>query len=507
LIDPILHLNADDLGRFVLDLETPLEKTAGKALGCVAGLMLFLFILVAGEFWHSDASLLARLGGIVFFFLLTLFSFYLWKSLDCFYVLDDVGGQLLYHFSAFLLVSEDPVANLEDIIGIGVTSTSDNSCAVVIGLAEGTILRGSDFLPMGKRTFANTLASSLAELIKVPVLTLGDGETSHLAVESGKLTKAMGRMLASSATQERVLGCLSGIILVPFALHLGMAPLNIVMAALGDKRPSKEFFLQKTFYGFIPDPKEGAKPASSLPEERSNSVPRPFPSETPPAVANPSTNTKPRPPSPPASQERREAKPRPIHIPSVGVEASASGTIVPGLGIIGLVELGEELSVVYARFGKTPAEIEAALTKAREVPRSSNPFYIPVPEVREDFLDQALSVVFTGTRGIRNGPLNVSQIEVFHGKPLPYQTIDRIGFGASAKEMFDLGDGRGNLGRNEGLEFQARHREAGFFETVIVNGRAGYGVEFRDMGISYGFRGDRLDFIEIKPGSNGGARR
>ena len=78
--NPIHNLKADDLGRFVLDLETPAEKTVGRMFGCftkiAAVVAFFLFISVM----TSDFGVLSKLTR--FAGLILVVGFF-WNSSGC----------------------------------------------------------------------------------------------------------------------------------------------------------------------------------------------------------------------------------------------------------------------------------------------------------------------------------------------------------------------------------------------------------------------------------------
>lgn len=63
--NPIHNLRADDLGRFVLDLETPVEKTVGRMFGCFSTIAVVMSVFLLLTLISSDFGLLSKLARIV----------------------------------------------------------------------------------------------------------------------------------------------------------------------------------------------------------------------------------------------------------------------------------------------------------------------------------------------------------------------------------------------------------------------------------------------------------
>lgn len=254
---PIQNLRADDLGRFILDLHTPAEKTIGKMFGCFYKLAVFMTIILVLTVLDNDSGIIAKLLRIMGLFLLTGFFFHCRRSIDCYYVLDDVGGQLLYHFSAIMIVSEDPVANLDDVVGIGVTYSGTSSTsradtwAVVFCMSDGKIIRVSDFLELPER--ANAIAAELAELLKVPSFSCNLGERKIVAVENGLMIQKSDDSFISSVSKDRAAGCLMKLFVLPYAFWPTMIIFMLAFMIVGGGSTDNniEYYREKKNYAYI----------------------------------------------------------------------------------------------------------------------------------------------------------------------------------------------------------------------------------------------------------------
>ncbi len=253
--NPIHNLRADDLGRFVLDLETPVEKTVGRMFGCFSKIAVVMSVFFLLTLLSSDFGLLSKFARIVGLVVVVGFFRHCRQNIDCYYVLDDVGGQLLYHFSAIMIVSEDPVANLEDIIGIGVTCGGGRSWALVFCHADGRIIRVSDFIETPEKL--NSLAESVSELIKVPCLPARDNERKVIVVENGSMKSKIDESLISSESREKASGCLMSIFLLPYAFYPALIMLVLplmIIAGAGTGRTIAYYSGHKSYGVVMPDP-------------------------------------------------------------------------------------------------------------------------------------------------------------------------------------------------------------------------------------------------------------
>lgn len=254
---PIQNLRADDLGRFILDLQTPAEKTIGKMFGCFSKLAVALAIIVLINILSDDSGILSKLARTVGIILFTGFFSHCRRTIDCYYVLDDVGGQLLYHFSAIMIVSEDPVANLDDVVGIGVNYSGTSSTsradtwAVVFCLSDGKIIRVSDFLELPER--ANAIAAELAELLNVPLATCNPGERKIVAVENGLMIQKTDDSFISSVSKDRAAGCLMKLFVLPYAFWPTMIIFMLAFFIVGGGSTDNniEYYREMNNYAYI----------------------------------------------------------------------------------------------------------------------------------------------------------------------------------------------------------------------------------------------------------------
>ncbi|NCB40852.1 MAG: hypothetical protein EOM80_19020, partial [Erysipelotrichia bacterium] len=412
--NPIHDLRADDLGRFVLDLETPVEKTVGRMFGCFSKIAVVVASFMLLSLLSSDLGLLSKLAHIVGLVVVVGFFRQCQKNIDCYYVLDNVGGQLLYHFSAIMIVSEDPVANLEDVVGVGVTCGGGRAWALVFCHADGRIIRVSDFVETPEKL--NSLAESVSELIKVPCLPARANERQVIVVENGSMKSKIDDALISSVSREKAAGCLMSLFVLPYAFYpaliMLMLPLMIIANA-GTGRTIAYYSGHKSYGVVMPGQGEDAATQQQQPQ----SVPANAPGRM-------------------QKSAEKNAESAFLRFKEVTVEDGSIGTIIAGRGIIGIVEIGEEMQQVLPRFERPVPEIKMP---AEVLPGKKKRGYAPVPEFRDYMFDRALSIVF---KAGKNGVMRVARIEIFCGKTLPYITPDNSGFGASAAKVYGLGDGK-----------------------------------------------------------------
>ena len=487
--NPIHNLRADDLGRFVLDLETPAEKTVGRILGCftkIAAVVAF-FLMIA--MMSSDAGSFAKLARIIGLALVVGFFWQCWRNVDCYYVLDDTGGQLLYHFSAVMIVSEDPVANLEDIVGIGVTyggsspKTGMPTRALVFCHADGRVIRVSDFLESLQHV--NQIAESVAALIKVPCLTAGDGERNVIAVENGAMVSIEDDSFISSVISERATGCLVGLFVFPFTFYPALIMLMLPFMVISGKGTERnlEYFLTHDNYGVI------KADGTLIPSYRRHHGPR-IPAKHVSVNDASSQSHRSGAKTGEESVEMAEKAPDSMAPFEKMLQAeTASGTIVAGKGIIGLVEIGEEMQNVLPRFNRP-----VPVVKKPEKIGSGRKTFVPRREFRDSMLDGALSLLFQGDK---SDVMRLARIEIFRGRNLSYTTPGGYGFFADAQKEFGFIEERGDL--SEAAKRELHRHGADVFLWYGTNSRKGYGVEFRERGIALLFSGGRLNEIVITP--------
>ncbi len=493
--NPIHNLRADDLGRFVLDLETPAEKTIGRMLGCFAKIAAVVAFFMLLGLMSSDAGAFAKLARIAGLALVVGFFWQCWRNVDCYYVLDDVGGQLLYHFSAVMIVSEDPVANLEDIVGIGVTyggpspKTGMTTWALVFCHADGRVIRVSDFLEAQQQV--NQIAENVAALIKVPCLPARAGERNVIAVENGAMVSIEDDSFISSVTSERATGCLVGLFVFPFtfypALFMLMLPL-MVISGKGTER-NLEYFLTHDNYGVI------KADGTLIPSYRRHHGPR-IPARH---VSGNDVSPQSHQSSVKTGKQIEESVKMAEQAPDLMAPfekmlqaETASGTIVAGKGIMGLVEIGEEMQQVLPRFNRPVPVVE----KPQKI-GSGRSTFVPKRVFRDNLFDDALSLVFQADK---SDVMRLARIEIFRGRSLPYTTPGGYVFLSDAQKEFGLIEERGDL--NEEVKRELRRHGADVFlwgGGYGKNSRKGYGVEFRERGIALLFSGGHLDEIVITP--------
>ncbi|MBU1106029.1 MAG: hypothetical protein KKB51_05115 [Candidatus Riflebacteria bacterium] len=254
---PIHNLRADDLGRFILDVHTPAEKTIGRMFGCFTWLSGIIAFMLFGAVMGGDFGLWSKLLRIAGLVMVVGFFYRCRRNIDCYYVLDNIGGQLLYHFSAIMIVSEDPVANLEDVAGIGVSYTgkkislSASSWAVFFCLSDGNLIRVSDFFEHSDP--ANAIAAEVAELIKVPLLTCNHDDQKVVAVENGQMIQKTDDSFVSSVGKDRAAGCLMAIFITPYAFWPTLIVLILAFTIVSGSSEdlSIEHFREQREYGYI----------------------------------------------------------------------------------------------------------------------------------------------------------------------------------------------------------------------------------------------------------------
>lgn len=466
---PSQNLRADNLGRFVLDLHTPAERTIGRMFGCFTWLSGIIALTLFSSVMGGDFGILSKLLRIAGLVMVVGFFYRCRRDIDCYYLLDNVGGQLLYHFSAIMIVSEDPVANLEDVAGIGVSYTGKKislgtgSWAVFFCLSDGNLIRVSDFL--GHTDKANAIATEIAELIKVSLLTCDHGSRKVVAVENGQMIQKTDDSFVSSISKDNATGCLMAIFIIPYAFWPTLIVLFLAfsIASGSGEDLSIEYFREQRDYGYI--------------EADGTLLP----------------------------QLDKRRKRTTAESTENSASAVASGTIVPGKGIIGLICIGEEMSAVLTRFDLPVPHVDFP-EKTGYIKHLNK--HVAKPKFRQDIQDGAISIEFTGDSSKK---MRVSRIEIFRRKELPYKTQDMIGFGESAKKLFNLGDGIVGPDSDEGYKYQAANPGASFFASG-KNYRASlesekdgpekkqFGLAFAEQGITYLFDGDRLIEIAITEG-------
>lgn len=484
----IHNLRADDLGRFILDVHTPAERTIGKMFGCFTWIAGFTAFALFGAVMGGEFGILSKLARIVGLIIVVVFFYQCRKNIDCYYVLDDVGGQLLYHFSAIMIVSEDPVANLEDVAGIGVSyagekaSASIGSWAVFFCMFDGRQIRVSDFLDHPDQ--ANAIASDIAELIKVPFLTCNYGERKVVVVENGRLTQKIHNSLISSVSKDRATGCLMTLFVIPYAFWptLTFLILAFMIASGASEEKTIEYYREQKNYAYVDidgtvlpslERKRGKKNSASASRHDSRNK-RQFKAEAENLAGNQETF----------------AGIFDINSEFGSKELLASGTIIPGIGIKNLVLIDEEMHLVLERFNRPVPSVE--IPDRAGFNKKLNK-YVGMPKIREDILEGAVSIVFEPDRGKK---MRVSRIEIFRGKPLPNKTPSGIGFGASKKKIFNLDDETEQIDSRGRSKFQGRFTTVSFFTSHGPIGRQ-IGIEFQKEGIAYCFSGDRLTEIVI----------
>ncbi len=468
-MQPVRILRADNLGRFILDLQTPAEKTVGRVVGCFSKLAMVCGPFILISLLSSDFGFFSkffRIGGLA---LVVAFFYYCRRTIDCYYVLDDVGGQLLYHFSAILMVSEDPVANIEDVIGIGVTFSGNDSYAVIFCLADGKTVRVTNFISLHE---ANQIAEEIARIVNLPCMPAEQGERVSIVVENQKMLKKAGAKFVTSSSVSTASGCLAMFFLAPYILFPTMAVyMFAMMIVTGDfQTRDLKYYLKSKSYAVIDIDGKEIHSVKAKPDNRRVKKAN---SKAPAAV-----------------------KAFPGSVDSTYAEV-ASGTIVPGQGIIGLVELGEEMGEVLRRFNVEPPAISLEDAPTPGYNRRTRKYVSPV-EHRENLLDGALSMVFTA-KG--KSSMRLTRIEIFNGRQLPYQTIDKLTFNSSVQEIIELGDVKKPIRRVLEDKVRRQYPNASFFTTSrrkIEGGfEEGYGVDFAKEGISYTFFGETLQEITI----------
>lgn len=460
------NLQVDELGRFILDVYTPAERIMGRTFGCLTWLSGFVALALLGTVMGGDFGLISKLLRIAGLVMIVGFFYRCRQNIDCYYVLDEVGGQLLYHFSAIMIVAEDPVADLENVCGIGVSYTGHKislgtgTWAVFFCLSDGRLIRVSNFFEHPDP--ANTIAKKVAELIKIPLLTCNPGEKKMVAVTNGLMIHKAVDSLLSVESKDKAVGCLTALFILPYAFWpafiLIFLAFSIVSGSSADV--SIESFRERREFGYV------EADGTLLPQldKRRNRI----------MAENPQS----------------------------AADYVASGTIVPGKGIIGLISIGEEMSAVLARFNLPPVHVE--VPEKTGYNRYLNKYVAPA-KVRQDILNGAISLEFTSNSAKE---MRLSRIEIFRGKELPFKTSDMIGFGESAKKLFKLGDGNIGPSNDEGYEYQAANPDATFYtrgnnlksdsaKHRNTPKKKQYGLAFYKQGIAYSFDGDRLIEIEI----------
>lgn len=484
---PIHNLRADDLGRFLLDLHTPVERTVGRMFGCFTKLAVAISIVLFISVMGSDSGGIAKLLRIAGLFMMTGFFFHCKRNIDCYYVLDDVGGQLLYHFSAIMIVSEDPVANLEDVAGVGVSYAGRNSgsgadsWAVVFCLSDGRIIRVSDFFEHTDQV--NAIASDVAELIKVPCATCNYGERKIITLENGLMIQKKDDSYVSSVSKDQAAGCLVGLLVAPYAFYPTLIVLTLGFMIVGGVTTEQniEYYREQNNYAFIEA--DGTVLPQLHKNRRSGPASRPG---QPVAVKSSDAGAH----KASKSVEKPAAGSFVLAEEIASAEITTDGTIIPGVGISGLVQIDEEMHVVLNRLNRPVPVVEVPDRVGFDKKLNK---YIARPQVREDILDGAVSIVFEPDRQKK---MRVTRIEIFRGNELPNKTPSGIGFGASAKKLFDLAEGDGSFGEREGPGFKDRTQGASFFTAHGPRGKED-GIEFKTHGIAYLFSGDRLTEIVI----------
>ena len=466
----------DNLGRYILDLDTPAEKSFGRVFGCFTRLTAVIAFFMAFAILGAEMGIITKLLRIFGLVSLVYIFNYFRSQIDCYYVLDVVGGQFLYHFSALMMVSEDPVANIEDIAGIGVTYSGNEKYAIVLCLIDGKIIRVSDY---SNRYFElNATVEAFADILKVPCHCAETDGKKIIAVENGVMVSQDAGLVTLSFFANNLSGCLMHFILFPYyfgpALIVMTVSLVIISGDTGSVEDTNSLIKQNNYRAIDINGKEVFH--------------RPSP-RTKASVAETSESVK-------KDQTKQQTDHQNKEVFSIAPDSNASGTISPGRGIIGLIEINEDMMQVYERFGKEFPVLKAEST----VPPAQNQQkkysrYVPPVTHRDDFFNNALSVVFQENKSKQ---MKVHRIEItLENENLPYRTADGIGQGASAKKLFDLGDGQGNLARNEGQEVGRRIPDAYFYQ--FYGHKNGYGIGFMKRGISFEFVGDALYRIVIEP--------
>jgi len=243
----------DDDGRLILDIQTPVEKSVGRTLGWLTILFGILSVGSILQILESDAWLFAKVFRMAGLLLVIGFFYYCWKNVDCYYVLDEAGGQLLYHFSAIIMVSEDPVANLEDVAGIGVAwpGRSEYDCyAAYICLYDGRTIRISDSFE--DSIMANETGRELAEYLQKPFLPAKTDERMTVVFEAGSLRYKRAAGVLSPSASDKTLGCLVAYFTLPSVVAVSFifyAAARMVITGEGPEIEMLLIILQKMAMG------------------------------------------------------------------------------------------------------------------------------------------------------------------------------------------------------------------------------------------------------------------
>ncbi len=456
------QLRTDNLGRYILDLKTPLEKSFGKVFGCFGIILLILAPFLFISILQNDFGILSKLLRLIGLILLVGFFNFCRKSIDCYYVLDAVGGQMLYHFSAILMVSEDPIANIENINGVGVTHGGYDSYAVVVCCDNGKLIRISDFISVSE---ANSIATKIADLLDIYLICAEPNEKISIGVENGWMIKKTDENLISTIDKETTSGCITGLFLSPYLFIPILSTLMIslfIVTGSGEKR-DLAYYMKNRKYDVV-DVNGKKLTFKDIRKKTTKNL-----------------------------NETNDKSKAGLHKSS----NESKDTIVPGKGIIGFIEINELMETVFKRFNLEMPPMTAELNASKPGYNRQTRKFIPPKRHRQNLLDGKISVVFTENR---NNQMKVSRIEIFRGNELPYITGDKIGFSSSAKKNFGLGDGKGKLSGKEDYLIKRKFPDANFFTTsrkVGNNFEQGYGINFDKEGIAYTFYGDKLYEITI----------
>ena len=437
-------MRVDDLGRYILDIETPAEATVGKMFGCMSSCMGAGAALVTLSFLLRGSGLPFTQDFIRTFAVLyaTGLLIYCWKNIDCYYVLDPAGGQLLYHFSALLIVAEDPVANVEDVAGIGVSYTSgavsgNYKYALFICINDGRTIRISDDTHI--HDSLNDVGCSLAKILEVPFIQLKSPDNSVVVFRDGELRREKSGLVSSKVKDW---GASLGLVIfiVPY-IFIPTFVIMILAMTVGTNPGARSGSSSSKYQILVLQ--EQLDRQKEL-EERQQQL------------------------------KLEEAQAEKARIEAI------KNRIIHGVGITGLAKIDDDPQTVIEKVGLEPDSHESNNNMVRLV-----------------FMQGALTVYFTDNKA--------DVIEFLADKSnLKPVTADGTGAGSSMKEAFGLGDGEGNVSSDEEFSFINSNRTYSVARSnkglIIESRKEGFQYLFKGEYINeiVIFRQDRDPFSIIR---------
>ena len=236
--------SSDPSGRLTFEVSTPIERAAGRCMGCFSVAMVVVGTsAILTPFKSGGASIGKTFIAAAAWFGAIYLLYRLYISINCYYVVDQAGKQLLYHFGAVLIEYEDPIAAFDDIVGVGlVVHPIERGQAVVIGLRNGRLQRISDFC----HTSMLEPAKRFANLLSVPFFPGKADSAPH--IRDGKMI--LGAMNAKEWQQsfEDAQSWVLTVLLFPMGCMTFAFLLMAIMIGLGlgedtrRKTPSKSPF-------------------------------------------------------------------------------------------------------------------------------------------------------------------------------------------------------------------------------------------------------------------------